>query len=73
MTIEAQPIRKRLMREFADAIIAVAPVATRKSKNRFFRDCDRWTNRLLNLDLIDLTQRQDLRRHIAEAYLAKLM
>jgi len=61
------------MKQFTEAMIAIAPVATRKSRNRFFRECDRWTNRLLRLDLINLTQRQDLRRQIAEAYLATLM
>lgn len=61
------------MRKFAEAIIAVAPVTTRKSRNRFFRDCDRWSNRLFKLDLISLHQRQELRRQIAEAYLASLM
>ena len=61
------------MRKFAEAIIAVAPVATRKSRNRFFRNCDRWSNRLFKLGLINLIQRQELRRDIAEAYLATLM
>ena len=61
------------MREFAEAIVAIAPVATRKSRNRFFRDCDRWSNRLFKLDLISLHQRQELRQQVAEAYLATLM
>ncbi|WP_104902955.1 hypothetical protein [Pseudomonas sp. LH1G9] len=61
------------MKHFAEAVIAIASVQTRKSRNRFFREYDRWTDRLLRLGLIDLEERQDLRRHIAGAYLATLM
>ncbi|WP_421526345.1 hypothetical protein [Pseudomonas yamanorum] len=61
------------MRNFAEAVIAIAPVASRKSRNRFFRDYDRWTNRLLMRRLINIHERQDLRKQIAEAYLASLM
>lgn len=61
------------MRNFAEAVIAIAPVASRKSRNRFFRDYDRWTNRLLIRRLINIHERQDLRKQIAEAYLASLM
>lgn len=61
------------MKNFAEAVIAIAPVASRKSRNRFFRDYDRWTNRLLMQRLINLHERQDLRKEIAEAYLASLM
>ncbi|MBJ2271203.1 hypothetical protein JFT60_27890 [Pseudomonas sp. MF6772] len=61
------------MKHFAETVIAIAPVKTRKSRNRFFRKYDRWTDRLLRLGLIDLEERQDLRQHIAGAYLATLM
>lgn len=61
------------MKNFAEAVIAIAPVASRKSRNRFFRDYDRWTNCLLMRRLINLHERQDLRKQIAEAYLASLM
>lgn len=65
------------MKHFAEAVIAIASVQTRKSRNRFFREydrwTDRWTDRLLRLAIIDLEERQDLRRHIAGAYLATLM
>lgn len=61
------------MKHFAETVIAIAPVKTCKSRNRFFRKYDRWTDRLLRLGLIDLEERQDLRRHIAGAYLATLM
>lgn len=60
------------MRKFSEAIIALAPVASRKSRNRFFRDYDRWSNRIFKLGLINLRQRQELRQHIAGAYLASL-
>ena len=62
-----------LMKNFAEAVIAIAPMGSRKSRNRFFRDYDRWTNRLLMRRLINLHERQDLRKQIAEAYLASLM
>lgn len=65
--------RGRLMKLFADSIISVAPVATRKSRNRFFRGYDRWTNRLFKLGLISLSQRQELRKQIAGAYIASLI
>ncbi|WP_416363407.1 hypothetical protein [Pseudomonas sp. NFX183] len=61
------------MKNFAEAVIAIVPVASRKSRNRFFRDYDRWTNRLLMRRLINLHERQELRKQIAEAYLASLM
>jgi hypothetical protein len=61
------------MKNFAEAVIAIVPVASRKSRNRFFRDYDRWTNRLLIRRLINLHERQELRKQIAEAYLASLM
>ncbi|CAM3173485.1 hypothetical protein [Pseudomonas fluorescens] len=61
------------MKKFAEAVIAIAPVSNRKSRNRFFRDYDRWTNHLLMRRLINLHERQDLRKEIAEAYLASLM
>lgn len=61
------------MKSFADSIISIAPVATRKSRNRFFREYDRWTNRLFKLGLISLSQRQELRKQIAGAYIASLM
>lgn len=61
------------MKYFADAVIAIAPVQTRKCRNRFFREYDRWTDRLLRLGFIDLKTRQDMRQHIAGAYLATLM
>ncbi|AUO23194.1 hypothetical protein [Pseudomonas sp. NC02] len=61
------------MRAFAEAIIAIAPVASRKSRNRFFRECDRWTNRLYKRGMISLQQRQELRRQIAAACLVALM
>jgi len=61
------------MKHFAEEVMAIAPVQTRKSRNRFFREYDRWTNRLLRLGFIDLDERQDLRLHIAGAYLATLM
>ncbi|AOE80044.1 hypothetical protein A7318_16010 [Pseudomonas lurida] len=61
------------MKHFAKAVIAIAPMGSRKSRNRFFRDYDRWTNRLLMRRLINLHERQDLRKQIAEAYLASLM
>ena len=61
------------MRAFAQAIVAIAPVTTRKSRNRFLRECDRWTNRLYRRDLISLQQRQDLRWKIAAACLVSLM
>lgn len=35
------------MKNFAEAVIAIAPMGSRKSRNRFFRDYDRWTNRCL--------------------------
>lgn len=60
------------MREFAEAIVAIAPIATRKSRNRFFRDCDRWSNRIFKLGFISLHQRQELRCQIAGAYTASL-
>jgi len=61
------------MRAFAQAIIAIAPVTNRKSRNRFLRECDRWTNRLYRCDLVSLQQRQELRRQIAAACLVALM
>lgn len=61
------------MRNFAAAIITMAEVSSRKSRNRFFRDYDKWTNRLFRVDLISLQQRQELRKQIAEAYLATLI
>ncbi|MBB6287691.1 MULTISPECIES: hypothetical protein [unclassified Pseudomonas] len=61
------------MKYFADAVIAIAPLITRKSRNRFFRKYDRWTDRLLRLGFIDLKTRQDMRQQIAGAYLASLM
>lgn len=61
------------MRAFAQAIIAIAPVANRKSRNRFLRQCDRWTDRLYKRDLISFQQRSELRRHIAAACLVVLM
>ncbi|PRA34191.1 hypothetical protein CQZ99_21260 [Pseudomonas poae] len=61
------------MKYFADAVIAIASVQTRKSRNRFFREYDRWTDRLLRLGLIDLETQQDMRQQIAGAYLATLM
>lgn len=61
------------MKTFAEAVIAIAPVASRKSRNRFFRGYDRWTNRLFMRGFINLHERQDLRKQIAEAYLASLM
>lgn len=61
------------MRALAQAIITIAPVTTRKSRNRFLRECDRWTNRLYRRDLINLQQRQELRRQIAAAYLVAMM
>lgn len=61
------------MRAFAQAIIATASVTNRKSRNRFLRECDRWTNRLYRRDLISLQQRQELRRQIAAACLVRLM
>ncbi|AMS22157.1 hypothetical protein AYK59_19215 [Pseudomonas synxantha] len=61
------------MRAFAQAIITIAPVTNRKSRNRFLRECDRWSNRLYRRDLISLQQRQDLRRQIAAACLVALM
>lgn len=38
------------MRNFAAAIITRAEVTSRKSRNRFFRDYDKWTNRLFRVD-----------------------
>lgn len=61
------------MRAFAQAIVAIAPVTTRKSRNRFLRECDRWTNRLYRRALISLQQRQELRWQIAAACLVALM
>lgn len=61
------------MRAFAEAIIATASVTNRKSRNRFLRECDRWTNRLYKRDFISLQERQELRMHIAAACLAALM
>lgn len=61
------------MKNFAEAVIALAVVSSRKSRNRFFRDYDRWTNRLFRCRWINLHERQDLRKQIAEAYLASLM
>ncbi|MEX5496663.1 hypothetical protein ABFV51_26005 [Pseudomonas asgharzadehiana] len=61
------------MRNFAEAVIAIAHVSSRKSRNRFFRDYDRWTNRQLRCRRINLKERQDLRKQIVEAYLASLM
>jgi hypothetical protein len=61
------------MRYFAEVLIAVAPTRTRKSRNRFFREYDRWSDRLLRLGLIDLEERQNLRRQIAGAYFATSM
>ena len=61
------------MRNFAEAVIAIAHVSTRKSRNRFFRDYDRWTNRQFRRGRINLHERQELRKQIVEAYLASLM
>lgn len=61
------------MRNFAEAVIAIAHVSTRKSRNRFFRRYDRWTNRQLRRGRITLHERQELRKQIVEAYLASLM
>ncbi len=61
------------MRALAQAIITIAPVTTRKSRNRFLRECDRWSNRLYRRDLINLQQRQELRRQIAAACLVAMM
>lgn len=61
------------MNNFADAVIACAPVASRKSRNRFFRNVDRWSNRLFLKGLINLQQRQELRLLMACAYIATLM
>jgi len=61
------------MRAFAEAVITIAPMASRKSRNRFFRSYDRWTTRLLVRGLINLHERQELRKQIAGAYLASLM
>jgi hypothetical protein len=61
------------MRHFAEAVIAIAPVSSRKSRNRFFDDFDRWSNRIFRKGLINIYQRQELRLQIAGAYLATLM
>lgn len=61
------------MRDFAQAIISIAPVINRKARNRFLRECDRWTNRLYRRGLISLQQRQELRCQIAAACLVALM
>lgn len=61
------------MNKFADAVIAIAPMDGRKSRNRFFRNVDRWSNRLFLKGLITLQQRQEQRKRIADAYVAPLM
>jgi len=61
------------MRHFSEAVIAIAPVSNRKSRNRFFRHFDKWSNRIFEKGLITLHQRQELRLQIASAYMATLM
>ena len=61
------------MRKFAESIVAVAPVTSRKARNRFLRECDQWTERLRMKGFINTQERQALRCRIAEACIAAQM
>ncbi|QXI03690.1 hypothetical protein HU718_016775 [Pseudomonas tensinigenes] len=61
------------MNSFKEALLVIPTLKSRKSRNRFFRDFDRWSNRIFTKGLINLHQRQELRLHIAGAYIATLM
>ncbi len=61
------------MRQFAESMVALAPVKSRKARNQFLRGCDLWTERLRKKGFINVEERQVLRRRIADACIAALM
>lgn len=61
------------MRQFAESMVALAPITSRKARNRFLKGCDRWTERLRKKGFFDIQERQALRNRIADACIAALM
>lgn len=60
------------MRQFAELMLALVPITSRKARNRFLRGCDQWAGRLWKKGLISIQERQALRSRIADACIACL-